>query len=123
MTNQEIYDDLGQMGTLILLYLEMAGADGETTSLEVLTILKEASCFTDKDVTQFLDGALKVKGSISFDDRLTYLKAGLSYFAENLPAETKKNILHSLTLVAGADGNIHDNESALYKLAYSYLNA
>jgi hypothetical protein len=123
MTNQEIYADLGDMGTLILLYLEMAGADGETTEDEVLMILKAASCFTDKDVTQFFEGVFKVKGILSFDERLAYLKAGLSYFAENIPADTKKNILHSLTLVAGADGNIHDNESALYKLAYSYLNA
>ena len=123
MTNQEIFNELGDMGTLVLLYLEMAGADGETSEEEALIILKAASCFTDQDVTQFFDGAFKVKASLSFNDRLAYLKAGLGYFAENLPADTKKNILHSLTLIAGADGNIHDNESALYKLAYSYLNA
>ncbi len=123
MTNQEIYDELGDMGTLILLYLEMAGADGETTEEEAIVMLKASSCFTDQDVTQFFDGAFKVKAELTFNERLAYLKAGLGYFAENLKADTKKNILHSLTLIAGADGTIHDNESALYQLAYSYLNA
>jgi uncharacterized tellurite resistance protein B-like protein len=123
MTNQEIFNDLGEMGTLMLLFLEMAGADGEFDESEIETIIDGASNFTDKNLVPFIDSALAIRKAISVEARINYLAAGLGYFAGNLSADMKKGILVELAKIAKADGVIHDNESALFKMAASYLNA
>jgi uncharacterized tellurite resistance protein B-like protein len=121
MTNQEIFDDLGQMGTLMLLFIEMAGADGEVTEDEIGTLVDSGSSFTDQDLVPFIDSALKVRNTIGSKQRVEYLGAGLGLFAEELSADMKKGILIELAKIAKADGAIHDNESALFKMAASYL--
>jgi uncharacterized tellurite resistance protein B-like protein len=123
MTNQEIFDDLGEMGTLMMLFLEMAAADGEFTDGEIATVLKAATNFTDHDVEQFVQNALRVAKSLSFEERVAYLKAGLAYFAGKFDADMKKSILVELARIAKADGAIHDNESSLFKMAASHLGA
>jgi uncharacterized tellurite resistance protein B-like protein len=123
MTNQEIFDDLGEMGTLMLLFLEMAGADGEFSEAEIGTVLESASNFTDHDVDQFVQNALGVAKALTFQERVDYLNAGLAYFAGKFSAEMKKGILVELAKIAKADGAIHDNESALFKMAASHLSA
>lgn len=123
MTNQEIFNDLGEMGTLMLLFLEMAGADGEFDESEIETIIDGASNFTDKNLGPFIDSALAIRKAISVEARINYLAAGLGYFAGNLSADMKKGILVELAKIAKADGVIHDNESTLFKMAASYLNA
>lgn len=121
MTNQEIFSEIGEMGTLMLLFLEMAGADGEVTKSEIENVLLAGAMFTDKDLIPNVDAAIKVRNSIGFKERVAYLTAGLGYFAENLSAETKTDILLAMAAIAGADGVIHNNESALFKMAASYL--
>jgi hypothetical protein len=123
MTNQEIFDKLGEMGTLMLLFLEMAAADGEFTDEEIGTVLESASCFTDQKVDRFVQSALEVAKTLSFEERVAYLGAGLAYFAGKFPADMKKGILVELARIAKADGAIHDNESALFKMAASHLAA
>ena len=123
MTNQEIFDDLGQMGTLMLLFIEMAGADGEVTEDEIGTLCDSGSNFTDKDLVPFIDSALKVRSTLGAKERIAYLGAGLAMFAGKFPADMKKGILIELAKIAKADGSIHDNESALFKMAASYLAA
>ena len=121
MTNQEIFSEIGEMGTLMLLFLEMAGADGEVTESEIETVLGAGSFFTDNDLAPNVDAAIKIRNSIGFKERVAYLAAGLGYFAENLSAQMKKNILIAMAEIAKADGVIHDAESALFKMAASYL--
>jgi uncharacterized tellurite resistance protein B-like protein len=121
MTNQEIFGDLGQMGTLMLLFIEMAGADGEVTEDEIGTLVDSGSSFTDQDLVPFIDSALKVRNTIGSKQRVEYLGAGLDLFAKELSADMKKGILIELAKIAKADGAIHDNESALFKMAASYL--
>ena len=70
MTNQEIFDDLGEMGTLMMLFLEMAAADGEFTDAELATVFEAASNFTDHDVEQFVQNALRVAKTLSFEERV-----------------------------------------------------
>jgi uncharacterized tellurite resistance protein B-like protein len=123
MTNQEIFDDLGEMGTLMMLFLEMAAADGKFTDEEIATVLDSASNFTDHDVEPFVQNALKVAKSLSFQERVDYLHAGLAYFSGKFSADMKKGILVELATIAKADGAIHDNESALFKMAASHLTA
>jgi uncharacterized tellurite resistance protein B-like protein len=121
MTNQEIFDDLGQMGTLMLLFIEMAGADGEATEDEIDTLCESGSNFTDQDLIPFIDSAIKVRNTIEAKQRVEYLGAGLDLFAKELSADMKKGILIELAKIAKADGAIHNNESALFKMAASYL--
>ena len=121
MTNQEIFDDLGDMGTLMLLFLEMAGADGEFAESEIEALIDGGRNFTDADLKPFIDKAIKVRKSLKFKERVDYLAAGLGYFAGNLSANMKKGVLVELAKIAKADGVIHDNESALFKMAASYL--
>ena len=123
MTNQEIFDKLGEMGTLMLLFLEMGVADGEFTEDEFVSIIESASKFTDQEVDRFLHSAVEVAKSLSFEERVAYLNAGLAYFAGKFPANMKKGILVELARIAKADGAIHDNESALFKMAASHLAA
>jgi uncharacterized tellurite resistance protein B-like protein len=123
MTNQEIFDDLGEMGTLMMLFLEMAAADGKFTDEEIGTVLDSASNFTDNDVEPFVGRALEIASSLSFEERVAYLQAGLAYFAGKFPADMKKGILVELAKIAKADGAIHDNESALFKMAATHLGA
>jgi hypothetical protein len=123
MTNQEIFDKLGEMGTLMMLFLEMAAADGQFTDEEIGTVLDAASNFTDKDVEPFVGRAVEVAKSLTFQERVDYLHAGLAYFAGKFPADMKKGILIELARIAKADGSIHDNESSLFKMAASHLNA
>ena len=123
MTNQEIFDKLGEMGTLMLLFLEMGVADGEFTEDEFVSIIESASKFTDQEVDRFLHSAVEVAKSLSFEERVAYLNAGLAYFAGKFPANMKKGILVELARIAKADGAIHNNESALFKMAASHLAA
>ena len=123
MTNQEIFDELGEMGTLMLLFIEMAAADGEIAKAEIGAIVDGASNFTDHDIMPFVDNALKIRKSLSVEARINYLAAGLGYFAGNLSADMKKGVLVELAKIAKADGVIHDIESKLFKMAASYLNA
>jgi uncharacterized tellurite resistance protein B-like protein len=123
MTNQEIFDDLGEMGTLMLLFLEMAGADGKFDESETEAIVDAASNFTDQDLRPFINDAIRIRKAISFEERVAYLNAGLAYFAGKFPADMKKGILVELATIAKADGAIHDNESALFKMAAAHLSA
>ncbi len=123
MTNQEIFDDLGEMGTLMLLFIEMAGSDGEITEDEIGMLVESGSNFTDQDLSPFIDSALEVYSTLGFKERIAYLAAGIEMFAGKFPADMKKGILIELAKIAKADGAIHDNESALFKMAASYLTA
>ena len=121
MTNQEIFDELGEMGTLMLLFIEMAAADGEITEDEIGTLVDSGSNFTDKDLTPFIDSALRIRNTIGTQERIDYLGAGLDFFAGKFSANSKKGILVELARIANADGAIHNSESALFKMAASYL--
>ena len=123
MTNQEIFDDLGEMGTLMLLFIEMAAADGEIAKAEISAIVDGASNFTDQDIVPFIDNAIKIRTALTVEARISYLAAGLGYFAGNLSADMKKGVLVELAKIAKADGVIHDIESKLFKLAATYLTA
>lgn len=123
MTNQEIFDDLGEMGTLMLLFLTMASVDGEITDAEASTVFDSALNFTDDDLAPHIQSANKVANSISFEERINYLKVGLSYFAEKLSTDMKKKIYVELVKIAKADGVVHDVEGALFKMAASHLGS
>ena len=91
------------------------------TEDEFVSIIESASKFTDQEVDRFVHSAVEVAKSLSFEERVDYLNAGLAYFAGKFPANMKKGILVELARIAKADGAIHNNESALFKMAASHL--
>jgi uncharacterized tellurite resistance protein B-like protein len=107
----------------MLLFIEMAAADGEIAKAEISAIVDGASNFTEQDIVPFIDNAIKIRTALTVEARINYLAAGLGYFAGNLSADMKKGVLVELAKIAKADGVIHDIESKLFKLAASYLTA
>jgi uncharacterized tellurite resistance protein B-like protein len=122
MTNQEIFKDLGELGTLMLLFLEMAATDEELTDEELKAVLDAGASFTDKDLRPHLDSALIFSESVSFQERVAYLNAGIKYFSGGFTAETKKGILTGLAKIAKVDGTIHEHEDELFQMVKMYLN-
>lgn len=123
MTNQEIFKDLGELGTLMLLFLEMATTDEELTDDELKAVLDAGASFTDKDLRPHLDSALIFSESLSFRERVDYINAGLKYFSVGFSAETKKGVLIGLAKIAKVDGTIHEHEDELFQIVKMYLNA
>jgi uncharacterized membrane protein YebE (DUF533 family) len=121
MTNQEIFDKLGEMGTLMSLFLEMGAIDGNLDQSEIDQVLKFSKLFTDEDVMPFIASAVAIRKEIGQIGVIGYLKAGLSYFGNNFDDETKKGILLALKSIANADGVIHENEKLLFDLAVNKL--
>ena len=123
MTNQEIFKDLGELGTLMLLFLEMAATDEELKDEELKAVLDAGASFTDKDLRPHLDSALIFSESVSFQERVAYLNAGIKYFSVGFTAETKKGILTGLAIIAKVDGTIHEHEDELFQMVKMNLNA
>ena len=123
MTNQEIFKDLGELGTLMLLFLEMAATDEELKDEELKAVLDAGASFTDKDLRPHLDSALIFSESVSFQERVAYLNAGIKYFSVGFTAETKKGVLTGLAKIAKVDGTIHEHEDELFQMVKMNLIA
>lgn len=121
MTNQEIFDKLGEMGTLMSLFLEMGAIDGNLDQSEIDQVLKCSKLFTNEDVMPVIASAIVIRKEIGQDGVIKYLKAGLSYFGNKFDDDTKKGILLALKSIANADGVIHENEKLLFGLAVKEL--
>lgn len=121
MTNQEIFDKLGEMGTLMSLFLEMGAIDGNLDQSEIDQVLKCSKLFTNEDVMPVIASAIVIRKEIGQDGVIKYLKAGLSYFGNKFDDDTKEGILLALKSIANADGVIHKNEKLLFGLAVKEL--
>lgn len=121
MTNQEIFDKLGEMGTLMSLFLEMGAIDGNLDQSEIDQVLKCSKLFTNEDVMPVIASAIVIRKEIGQDGVIKYLKAGLSYFGNKFDDDTKKGILLALKSIVNADGVIHENEKLLFGLAVKEL--
>jgi uncharacterized membrane protein YebE (DUF533 family) len=121
MTNQEIYNRLGEMGTLMALFLEMGAIDGHLDDSEINQVIKVSELFTNQDLKPFIDSAIEIRNEIGQKEVINYLKAGLTYFGDKFDEETKQGILIALKSIAQADGVIHGNEKLLFDLAVNNL--
>ena len=121
MTIQEIYDELGQLGTLMLLFLEMALADGELTEKEIDAVIKSAKNFTNGDIKSHVDKAINFRKSVTTEERINYLTVGLAYFENTLDLSVKNGILKGLTSIAKADGRIDPEEMSFFIVAKNLL--
>lgn len=124
MTHQEIYNELGNPGTLAFVFIEMAYADEELGTDELAQVAKSMKYFVpeevdvDKIIANTLDIYLKIE---DFDYRWEYILSGLSLFAQEFDVKMKNGILNELVKIAKSDENIHQNENELYKVAHKFL--
>lgn len=121
MTNQEIFDELGEIGTLLALFLEMGASDGHLDENEIGSVIHEMMKFTNQDLSPFVQSASKIRSKVGPIGMVKYLSAALDSLAEYFSLETKKAILESLREVAYADGVVKQIEKDLFDLAVSKL--
>lgn len=130
MNNQEIYNELGDLGTIIFIAHEMLHADGEVHDDEINALLKIFGFFvSDKNKTPeyfkaTFDGVIGIYEHFEdFDAKISYLHTSLDFFKSRFDNHTKENILHAIHAMGEADGEWHANELALYGICSHYLSA
>ena len=129
MTNQEIFNDLGQLGSLIFLGVEMAGADGNFDKSEIDGLVDLYFEFTSEEnrsaehYNNFLEKAVKHRNESfdSFDDRLSYIVNALKHFSEIFNEDVKNIMIKELSSIAMADGELHAQEKGLLNLCREIL--
>ena len=128
MNNQEIYDKLGDLGTIIFIAHEMLHADGEVHDDEFNELLRIFGFFVpDENKTpEYFKATLNLVVGIyehfeDFDAKLSYLHNSLNLFKSKFDSHTKENILRAIHSMGTADGEWHANELALYGICGHYL--
>ena len=122
MTNQEIYNDLGQIGVVALVCMEMAGSDGKVDKVEIAEIIKVVKFFSDEDPEPPITKAIDYFNKLEMEKRVNFVINGLKHLGEVLNDATKKNILLALAAVAEADGIVDENEQLVYNTAKKILS-
>lgn len=126
--NQEIYNEIGDLGSLVLLGINIAGIDGSIEESEVESIVNSFLKFApdDENSVEHWENLLgKVNKALetldTFEKKMGYSLTILNHFKENYPAETRKAILAEYNNIAMADLEVHPNESALLGLYTKHL--
>jgi uncharacterized tellurite resistance protein B-like protein len=114
MTNQEIYNELGKEGTLLILFVQMAASDQKLDQSELEAIRQVMSKFTDKDFSTLLKKVLEIGKKLTPEKRIDYILAGLDLFALEFDKKSKDAVIEGLKSIAFADGIIHEAEGTLY---------
>jgi uncharacterized tellurite resistance protein B-like protein len=114
MTNQEIFDELGQLGSLLGLFVQMTSIDGNTEESEIYAGIKSFRRFTDQDVTPYIEKYFALEEKLGKGRMFEYLQSSLAFFKENLSAAIRVEIMRELEEIAKSDGVIHDNAGILF---------
>ena len=124
MTNQEIYDELGQRGIVLISCIEMMSFDEENDDNEINVILKIADDITGNDEAksnELLRRCLEVREEMETMERiLDYIVAGSELF-KGLDKATRIIYLNCLKAVANADGQITNDETDLYYAIFNIV--
>jgi len=121
MTDVEIFKELGEMGTLVGLFIEMARSDGKVDKSEFTQVIEAAKKFTDQDIMPFLEKHMALFKKLGPQRMYEYSLVGLSIFAKRLDQNTKIGVLSGLKSIAQADGELHSNEKMLFNMAVALL--
>lgn len=125
---QEIYDDLGQLGSLVMLGTLVAAVDGEFDESEFDSIINSFVKFAKEDaatpehfseILEKVTSAHKTLGT--FEAKIQFAIAVLNLFKSMFDADLRKAILATYNDVAMADLEMHPNEAALLGLYAKHL--
>ena len=126
--SQEIWDDLGQLGSLVLLGTMVAQVDGEVAEEEGSAIVQTFLQFapdehnSKDDLFRILDKVMNAHKSLgTFENKIDYALTTLNTFKAKFNADTRKAILGAYNDIAMADLEMHPNEAALLGLYAKHL--
>ena len=126
--SQEIWDDLGQLGSLVLLGTMVAAVDGDFDEKEGEAIIHTFLKFANEehnsvdDFKRIMDKVANAhKGLGTFENKVKYAATTLNTFKANFDADTRKAILGAYNDIAMADLEMHPNEAALLGLYAKHL--
>jgi uncharacterized tellurite resistance protein B-like protein len=126
--SQEIYNDLGQLGSLVMLGTMVAAVDGSFEESEFESIVdgflkfaKEDSA-TPEHFAKIMDKVQNAHKTLeTFENKVNYAAAVLNSFKSKFDADTRKAILALYNDIAMADLEMHPNEAALLGLYTRHL--
>ena len=128
MTNQEIYDKLGDIGTLTLIGVEMARIDGEVTDEEFTAIGDAFGRFASEErrnaesFQSLLNDVMEViNGFESFEDKKSYVETALLHMTKKYDEDIRSAMLEEITKIAHADNELHEREAGLLNLCKRYF--
>ena len=126
--SQEIYDDLGQLGSLVMLGTMVAAVDGSFEESEFESIVNGFVKFANEDAAtpeHFAKTMDKVKNAHqtlgTFENKVKYAATVLNTFKSTFDADTRKEMLGVYNDIAMADLEMHPNEAALLGLYAKHL--
>lgn len=128
MTNQEIYEKLGDIGTLTLIGVEMARIDGEVTDEEFTAIGDAFVRFASEErrnaesFQSLLNDVMEViNGFESFEDKKNYVETALLHMTKKYDEDIRSAMLEEITKIAHADNELHEREAGLLNLCKTYF--
>lgn len=126
--SQEIWDDLGQLGSLVMLGTMVAAVDGDFDQKEGEAIVQTFLRFANEehnsvdDFKRIMDKVSNAHKSLgTFENKVKYAATTLNTFKANFDADTRKAILSAYNDIAMADLEMHPNEAALLGLYARHL--
>lgn len=126
--SQEIYDDLGQLGSLVMLGTMVAGVDGQVDESEWDGIISSFVKFANEDAAtpehfgKIMEKVNKAHKSLeTFENKIQYATTVLNTFKSAFDADLRKAILGAYNDIAMADLEMHPNEAALLGLYAKHL--
>jgi uncharacterized tellurite resistance protein B-like protein len=129
MTNQEIYNKLGDIGTLTFIGVEMARIDGEVDQKEYAAIANAFVRFAseDRQNKESFDNMIKdvmevIQGFESFEDKKSYVETALLHMTKKYDKDLRNAMLEEISKIAHADDELHDNEAGLLNLCKQYFD-
>ena len=126
--SQEIYDDLGQLGSLVLLGTMVAGIDGQVDQSEWEEVIGTFVKFANEEAAnpehfgKIIEKVNKAHKSLeTFENKIQYATTVLNTFKSMFDADLRKAILGAYNDIAMADLEMHPNEAALLGLYAKHL--
>lgn len=126
--SQEIYEDLGKLGSLVMLGTMVAGVDGTVDESEFESIVSAFVKFANEDAAtpehfgKVMEKVRNAHKSLeTFEKKIHYATSVLNTFKKDFDADLRKAILGAYNDIAMADLVMHPNEAALLGLYAKHL--
>lgn len=129
-TNQEMYDDLGELGSILFLGVLVAGVDGSVEDSELNAVGNSFAKFASEEADN-VDNFKAIWGIVmkvfqelgDFQTRFNFAVEVLRHWKGKFSEDTRKSMMVEFVKVAGADEVIHENESKLLGAYAQFLLA
>ena len=127
MENEKNYENLGQIGSFMLVGVEMMAADGKLLEVESSALIDGYVALSGENATkEHLDATMlrvhAVRNSFAdFETKLGYIKYSMGRLGSETSDDLKNGIIGLLAGIAEADGDVDDNEIGLLAIVIAAL--